>query len=185
MYEPSSPKWAEKSTLSRCISTIWKYWVTFYGHAISALYWSTEWRFTAELYQHYIEVLDDVLRPSCISTILKYWVTFYGLRASPHQADGEDRPDYMSRNVRKRTLGMRPAKIHFSLRIRAVWSESSLVTFWTAKDVKFLHADNKDSNQTVRIRRLIWVFVGRTSQKVRFLTLRFIPCSRYKSSQLQ
>ena len=33
----------------------------------------------------------------------------------------------MSRNVRKRTFGhVRPAKIQISLRIRAVWSESSL-----------------------------------------------------------
>ena len=35
----------------------------------------------------------------------------------------------MSRNVRKRTFEhVRPAKIQISLRIRAVWSESSLGT---------------------------------------------------------
>ena len=39
---------------------------------------------------------------------------------------------------------MRPAKIQISLRIRAVWSESSLSTFWEANDVEFLHADNED-----------------------------------------
>ena len=69
---------------------------------------------------------------------------------------------------------MLPAKIQISLRIRAVWSESSLGAFSIAKDTKFLHADNEDSDQTARMRRLIWVFFGRTCQKVRFLTLRLI-----------
>ena len=41
----------------------------------------------------------------------------------------------MSRNVWKRPFGhVRPAKIQISLRIRAVWSESSLGAFWIAKD---------------------------------------------------
>ena len=51
----------------------------------------------------------------------------------------------------------------------------SACAFWIAKDAKFLHADNEDSNQTARMRRLIWVFVGRMCQKGRsksFLTLR-------------
>ena len=43
---------------------------------------------------------------------------------------------------------MRPAKIQISLRIRAVWSESSLGAFWIAKDAKFLPADNEDSDQS-------------------------------------
>ena len=63
----------------------------------------------------------------------------------------------MSENV-----PVRPAKIQISLRIRAVWSESSLGAFWLAKDGKFLHADNEDSDQTARMSRLIWVIVGRT-----------------------
>ena len=33
----------------------------------------------------------------------------------------------------------------------AEWSESSLGTFWIAKDVWFLHADNKDSGKTARM----------------------------------
>ena len=41
---------------------------------------------------------------------------------------------------------VRPAKIQISLCIRAVWSESSLDTFWIAKDAKFLQAENKDSD---------------------------------------
>ena len=82
---------------------------------------------------------------------------------------------YMSRNDRKRTFGkVRPAKIQIRLRICAVWSESSLCAFWIAKDAKFLHADNEDSDQTARMRRLIWVFVGRTCQKVPLLALKLI-----------
>ena len=81
----------------------------------------------------------------------------------------------ISHNGRKRTIGhLRPAKIQISLRVRAVWSESSPGAFWIAQDAYFLHADNEDSNQTARMRRLIWVFAGRTCKKVRFLTLRFI-----------
>ena len=67
-----------------------------------------------------------------------------------------------------------PAKIQISLRNRAVWSESSLSAFWITKDAKFLYVDNEDSNQTARMRRLIWVFVGRTYKKVRFRPLRLI-----------
>ena len=81
----------------------------------------------------------------------------------------------MNRNVRKRTfVHVRQAEIQISLRIRAVWSESSLGAFWIAKDAKCLHGDYEDSNQTARMRRLIWVFVGRTCLKVRFLPLRLI-----------
>ena len=81
----------------------------------------------------------------------------------------------MHRNVRKRTFGhVRPAKIQISLRIRAVWSESSLTGLWINKDAKFLHADNEDSDQTTRMRRLIWVIDERTCYKVQFGTLRFV-----------
>ena len=41
-------------------------------------------------------------------------------------------------------------------------SESSLCTQWVAKDPRFLHADNEDSDQTGRMPRLIRVFPGRT-----------------------
>ena len=45
----------------------------------------------------------------------------------------------------KRTFWpVRTARIQFSPRISAVCSESSLDSFWIAKDVKFLHADNED-----------------------------------------
>ena len=52
---------------------------------------------------------------------------------------------HMSRNFRKHTFGqVRPVKIQIRLRIRAVWSESSLGTFWITKFAKFLRTDNKD-----------------------------------------
>ena len=63
---------------------------------------------------------------------------------------------------------MHPVKIQ----IRAVWSESSLYAFWIAKDSKFLHGGHENSDQTVRMRRLISAFVGHTYQEARFLMLR-------------
>ena len=78
----------------------------------------------------------------------------------------------MSNNVRKRTFGhVRPEKIPIRLRIRAVWSESSLGAFWITKNSKSFQADNEDSNQNARMRRLIWVFAGSTCPNVHFLTL--------------
>ena len=50
----------------------------------------------------------------------------------------------------------------------AVWSESSLSTCWIYNVAKFLHSEKEDSNQAVLMRSLIWVFVGRSCQKVRF-----------------
>ena len=37
------------------------------------------------------------------------------------------------------------AQIQIRLCIRATWSESSLGAFWIAKDAKFLHVENEDS----------------------------------------
>ena len=51
----------------------------------------------------------------------------------------------MNRNATKRTFGhVRPAKIQISLRIRAVWSESSLSAYWIVQDAKLHHTDNED-----------------------------------------
>ena len=67
--------------------------------------------------------------------------------------------------------------MQISLHICAVWSESSLESFWIAKDAKFLHANKEDSDQTLRMCRLIWVFVRCAYRKVRFLTLLLIHLS--------
>ena len=42
---------------------------------------------------------------------------------------------------------MRPEEIQISLRILAVWPQSSLGACWRAKDTKFLNADNTDDDQ--------------------------------------
>ena len=63
-----------------------------------------------------------------------------------------DAQDVLNRKVVKSTFGhVRPAKNQISLRIRAVWSESSLGAFWIAKDATFLHAGSEDSDQTAHI----------------------------------
>ena len=81
----------------------------------------------------------------------------------------------MSHNVRKGTCGhVRPAKIQISLRIHSVRSEASLGAFLIAKDTKCLHAESEDSDQTVIMQRLIYVFAWRTCHKLRFITLRHI-----------
>ena len=58
---------------------------------------------------------------------------------------------------------VRPVKTQISLCIRTVWYEYSLCTQCGAKAQTFLRVDNEDSDQTGRMRRLIWVFTGRTS----------------------
>ena len=55
-----------------------------------------------------------------------------------------------------------PAKTQINLGIRPVWSVSLLHAQWVAKDLNCLHADSKDSGQTGRMPRLIWIFAGRT-----------------------
>ena len=71
---------------------------------------------------------------------------------------------------------VRPAKIQMSLRTRTLGSESSLAAFCITKYAKFLHAENEDSDQTARMRRLICVFVELICQKVRFLTVNSTNC---------
>ena len=80
-------------------------------------------------------------------------------------------------------MTVRPSKSHISLGIRPVWSESllsarrklgSLATHW---------AHSEDSDQTGRMRRLIWVVTGRTCHFVdfvmRWLILHFYRRSNY------
>ena len=57
-----------------------------------------------------------------------------------------------------------PAKTQISLGIRPVWSES-LLSAWRELGSLATHwAHSKDSDQTGRMPRLIWVFAGRTCQ---------------------
>ena len=52
---------------------------------------------------------------------------------------------YESRHDKTNKVTVRPANTQISLRIRPVWSDSSLCAQWVAKDLSFLHADSKDS----------------------------------------
>ena len=69
---------------------------------------------------------------------------------------------YEPQHDKPNKMSVRPAKTQISLGIYPVWSESSLCTQWIAKDPRFLHADNEDSDQTGWMPRLIWVFAGHT-----------------------
>ena len=51
--------------------------------------------------------------------------------------------------------GKPPVKTAINLGIHPVCSESSLSALWAAKDLVFLHADSEDSDQTIRMPRLM------------------------------
>ena len=88
-----------------------------------------------------------------------YWLMSTLLRPAARsrlQLSNEPRHDKTNK------MGVRPAQAQISLGIRPDWSESSLCAQWVAKDPSFLHADSKDSDQTGRMPRLIWVFAGHT-----------------------
>ena len=68
---------------------------------------------------------------------------------------------FMRRKVRKRTFwNVRPTKTQISLRIRAVWSESSLSARRNFASLAIRNAPSEDSDQTVRMHRLILIFTG-------------------------
>ena len=74
-------------------------------------------------------------------------------------------------NVRNHKFGhVCPAKFPISLRIRAVWSESSLDAFWTEDSTFFLRT--KKTDQIARMRRLIWVIVRAHLVEGTFLSMR-------------
>ena len=54
-----------------------------------------------------------------------------------------------------------PSEIQISLHIRAVWSESSLSGRINVAPLAIQNAPSEDSDQTSRMRRLIWIFTGR------------------------
>ena len=59
-------------------------------------------------------------------------------------------------------MTVRPAKTQISLGMRPVWSESSLSAWRDLGSLATHWAHSKDSDQTGRMPRLIWVFAGRT-----------------------
>ena len=71
---------------------------------------------------------------------------------------------------------VRPTKTQISLRIRAVWFESSLSAWKNFASFAIQNVPSEDSDQTARIRRLIWIFAGRTCPTVCFLMLWLSGC---------
>ena len=89
----------------------------------------------------------------------KMWV----LKVAPHRgASNVYQWRYEPQRQRRTFVHVHLANIPISLCVREVWSESSFGAFWTAKDAKFPRVDN---------------FIGRTCQKVLFLTL-WLLCFR-------
>ena len=75
-------------------------------------------------------------------------------------------------------------------RRRSAWSstqsdQSSLCTLSIAKDLRLLHADSEDSDQTGQMPRLIRVFAGRTGYFVGFVVLSAYHSSSFALLQLQ
>ena len=82
---------------------------------------------------------------------------------------------YLNRHVRKRTSDMcGPTKTQTSLHIWAVWPESSMSARRNVASLVIQNTPSEDSDQTARMRRLIWIFSGCKCKKVRFLTFGFI-----------
>ena len=67
------------------------------------------------------------------------------------------------RHDKTKNMSVRPAKTQISLGIRPVWSESSLSAWRKLGPLATHWVHSKDSDQTRRMPRLIWVFAGRTA----------------------
>ena len=77
--------------------------------------------------------------------------------------------------MRKRTSRyLSPTKTLISLCNSADWSESSLSVGRNFASLTIRNAPSEDSDQTARMRRLIWIFAGCTCTKVCFLTFRLV-----------
>ena len=73
-----------------------------------------------------------------------------------------DARTFEPRHDKTNKMSVRPAKTKISLGIRPVWSESLLSAWRMLGYLATQWAHNKDSDQTGRMPRLIWVFAGRT-----------------------
>ena len=87
---------------------------------------------------------------------------------------------HFNSNLRKRTFWhVRQKKTQITLRMRAAWSESSLSAWRNFVTSAIVKAPSEDSDQTARMRSLIWIFAGGTCPEVRFRTLWHISCIKY------
>ena len=80
---------------------------------------------------------------------------------------------------------VRPTTTQISLRIHAVWLESSLSARRNFASLAIRNAPSEDSDQTARMRRLIWIFAGRTHPKVRFLTFGLVNMNNLIQSNVE
>ena len=97
---------------------------------------------------------------SLVFSFLQYWVYIQCNHFSQNLES--QKINWAATWQNQQSVAVRPAKTQISLGICPVWSQSSLCAQWVAKDPSFLHADSKDSDQTGRMPRLIWVFAGHT-----------------------
>ena len=75
----------------------------------------------------------------------------------------------MSQRMTKHIIwSLWPAKTQISLCISPVWQGFLSILLWIDWRMWKAHAISEDSDQTARMRRLIWVFAGRTSLIVGF-----------------
>ena len=76
----------------------------------------------------------------------------------------------MNQRMTKATIRLvLPAKTQVSLHIHPAWQRLLFIPLWTTWRLKKAHAISGDSDQPARMRRLIWVFAGRTSIVVGFV----------------
>ena len=80
---------------------------------------------------------------------LDYWCGYQQTNEPPHD--------------KTNNVVVRPAKTQISLGIHPVWSESSLSAWRKLGPLATHWAHSEDSDQTLRMPRLIWVFAGRTA----------------------
>ena len=78
---------------------------------------------------------------------------------------------YVSRRRTKILRMCTPTKTCISLRIFTVWSESSFFVQRIFASLIIKNATSEDADQAAQMRKLIWIFAGRTCPKVHFLTL--------------
>ena len=101
---------------------------------------------------------SDLLLGCNLSGITYYYVKTYAYAINSHVLTRTDpcfnKGNSCAMNIielphdKTNKMTVRPVKTQISLGICPVWSESSLCSQWVAKDLSFLHADNKDSDQT-------------------------------------
>ena len=68
---------------------------------------------------------------------------------------------------------MRPTKTQIRLRMCVIWSESSLSAWRNFASLTIQNAPIEDSDQTARMRRLIWILAGRICPNRRYIFFRW------------